>query len=345
MTQYMQDGDASKLAETVDLHPEALLLRPQGHRDRAVSLNNLANALWMQYKHDGNIRKLAETVNLGREALSLFPRGHPRRASSLSNLAITLLTQYKQDGDTGKLAETVGLLRKTLLLRSQGHPDRAHSLSNLANALETHYDQDGDTSKLAEVVDLHREALSLRPQGNPDRGDSLSNLSNSYHTQFKRNGDEDALNHCLLLRRDCLNSWLLGHPNRYTVHDSVARVQLMDSSLFNWAEALNHLMQAMTDNGAPPRQRLISGIQSLRWLEMVSTRHVEQYFYSQRALDVYVAAIQLLPRVAHAGVDLSARLRELSGSEQLCRAAAMRAILLNQLPVAVEVFEEGKAVF
>jgi hypothetical protein len=62
-------------------------------------------------------------------------------------------------------------------------------------------------------------------------------------------------------------------------------------------------------------------------------------------LDVYVAAIQLLPRVAHAGLDLSARLRELSGSEQLCRAAAMQAILLNQLPVAVEVFEEGKAVF
>jgi hypothetical protein len=80
-------------------------------------------------------------------------------------------------------------------------------------------------------------------------------------------------------------------------------------------------------------------------VDVISFRDEQQYLYSELALDVYVEAIQLLPRAAHAGLDLSTRLRELSGSEQLCRAGAMRAMLLGQLPMAVEVYEEGKTVF
>jgi hypothetical protein len=200
-------------------------------------------------------------------------------------------------------------------------------------------------SKLAETVDLLREALLLRPRGNPGRASSLLNLSRSYLAEFERNGDESTLIKILKLQRECLNLWPPGNPHRCDAHYVIARVQLLNSSLFDWAGALNHLMQAMSDNNAPSKNRLVHGIRSLRLVEQTSSRNIVQYFYSQLDLDVYIQAIQLLPRVAHAGMNLSARLRELSGSEQLCRAAAMRAMLLNQLPTAVEVFEEGKTVF
>jgi tetratricopeptide (TPR) repeat protein len=344
-TQYKQDGDISKLAETVDCLREALSLHPQGHPDRAGSLNNLANALRTHYEQDGDTSKLAETVDRHREALLLHPQGHPNHTMSLSNLAIALRTQYEQDGNMSKLAEAVDFHRKALFLRPQGHPDRDHSLVSLANALMTQYEQDGDTSKFAEAVDWHREALSLHPPGHPNHGASLHNLSNSYYIQHQRDGSESALINALNLRRECLDSRILGHPERYSAHYSVADVQLPDSSLFDWAEALDHLIQAMKDDGASPRLRLIRGIESLRRVETASARDIKQYLYSQQALNVYVQAIQLLPRAAHAGLGVSARLRELTGSEQLCRAAAMRAMLLNQLPTAVEVFEEGKAVF
>jgi hypothetical protein len=345
LTQYKQDGDTSKLAEAVDRHREALSLLPQGHPDRAGSLNNLATALMTQYEQDGDMSKLAETVDRHREALSLHPQGHPDRAASLSNLANALMRQYEQDGNMSKLAETVGRHREALSMRPRGHPDRAASLSNLATALMRQYEQDGDTLKLTETVDRHREGLSLHPKGHPNRGVSLNNLSNSYLRQYERDGNESALINALKLRRECLDSRIPGHPKRYGAHHTIAQVQLMNSSLFDWAEALDHLMQAMTDNSASPRQRLIQGIQSLRRVEAASDRDAEQYLYSQQALDVYVHAIQLLPCAAHAGLDVSTRLRALAGSEQLCRAAAMRAMLLNQLPTAVEVFEEGKAVF
>jgi tetratricopeptide (TPR) repeat protein len=343
--QYEQDGDVSKLAETVDRLRDALSLCPEGHPGRAGSLNNLAHALMRHYKQDGNTSKLAETVDLHRQALSLRPEGHPHRANSLNNLASALKTQYEQDGDMSKLAETVDRHREALSLRPEGHPRRAMSLNNLANALITQYEQDGDISKITEMVDRYREALSLRPPGHPDRAGSLNNLSNSYHAQYKRDGSESALINTLKLRRESLDSWIPGHPDRYKAHHSIARLQLMDYPLFNWAEALDHLMQAMKDDSASARLRLVSSIPSLRQVERASLRDIKQYFYSQQALDVYVKAVQLLPRAAHAGLDVSARLRALSGSEQLCRAASMRAMMLNQLPTAVEVFEEGKAVF
>jgi tetratricopeptide (TPR) repeat protein len=345
MRQYKRDGDMAKLAEIVNRHREALSLRPQGHPDRATSLNNLACSLMTQYKADSDMSKLAEMVNLHREAVSLHLQGHPDRGGSLSNLANALMTQYEHDGNMSKLAETVDQLREALFLHPQGHPDRATSLNSLANALRMQYEQDGDMSKFVEAIDCHREALSLRPQGHPSRGDSLNNLSNSYLTLYKHDSRESTLINSLRLRRECLDSWTSGHPNRYKALHHIARVQLRDSSLFNWQEALDHLMQAMLDNNIPPRLRLIEGIQSMQLVEQTSFRDTKQFFCSQQALDVYVETIQLLPRAAHVGLDISARLRELSGSEQLCRAAAMRAMLLDQLPTAVEVFEEGKAVF
>jgi tetratricopeptide (TPR) repeat protein len=342
---YQQDGDISKLVEAISWHREALYLSPQGHPGRPISFNNLATALMRQYEQDGDPKKLVETVDLHRKALSLRPEGHPDRVSSLINLAVTLMWQYKQDGNMSKLIEAVDCQRDALLLSPQGHHDRAVLLDNLAGALTMQYEKDGDVSKLAEAVDWRHEALSLRPRGHPDRGDSLNNLSNNYLAQHEHDGNESALITALELRRECLDSWIPGHPVRHEAHHSIAEVQLMDSSLFDWTKALDHLMQAITDNSATPRLRLIRGIQSLRRVERASARNPKQYFYSQQVLVVYIQAIQLLPRAAHAGLDISVRLRELAGSEQLCRVAAMRAMLLGQLPTAVEVFEEGKAVF
>jgi hypothetical protein len=104
-------------------------------------------------------------------------------------------------------------------------------------------------------------------------------------------------------------------------------------------------MRALTDGHATPRLRLVDAIASLKRVEHVSARDKKQYLLSQPTLDVYLKVIQLLPRVAHVGLDPLTQLRELSGSEQLCRTAATRAVLLNQLTTAIEAYEDGKAVF
>ena len=69
-------------------------------------------------------------------------------------------------------------------------------------------------------------------------------------------------------------------------------------------------------------------------------------FNHEFAMVAYQAAIELLPRVAMLGLDLQSRQRALtSGSDGLARNAAACAIRSGQYDRAVELLEEGRAVF
>ncbi|KAF8490598.1 CHAT domain-containing protein [Gautieria morchelliformis] len=75
------------------------------------------------------------------------------------------------------------------------------------------------------------------------------------------------------------------------------------------------------------------------WARHADSRH-------DSALDAYQAAIELLPRLAMLGLDLSSRQQALtSGTDGLACAAAACAIDSGQFERAVELLEEGRAVF
>jgi hypothetical protein len=249
-------------------------------------------------------------------------------------------------GDMDALAESVLLSREILrLCPPHSNLDRRAALNNLSLALFRHYERTNDMNALAEAKLLCKQALALYSKGQPGRGGLLSNLSDIYCLYFHHDGNQSALEISLDLRREVLDAWPCEHPERYRAHLKIAWIQLSNSSLFTWTEALDHLMQAITDTIASPTKRLYGVIPLLELVDQQSHRDVKHYYYSQPALDVYVKAIELLPHAAHFGLDISTRLRELSGSDRLGRAAAMRAMYLGQLTTAVEAFEEGKAVF
>jgi tetratricopeptide (TPR) repeat protein len=344
LRQCERTKDKDALAEVISLLRQALALHPKGHPYRDEALNNLAGALHFYYEQTGDTVALAELIGLYREALILHPKGHSTYAKSVINLATALLSLYEKAKDTDVLAEAIDLYREALEMHPQGHPNRNDLLNNYATALLSHYEQTGDVVSLLETTSLHHEALALQPQGHYNRGMHLINFFNAQLRQFQLSGNEDALASALEFREQMLNALSHGHLQRYYAHHSIARVLLSGSLVFSWTGALEHLMHAVKDNNASPRKSLRAAIQSLILMEHTSARDM-QFYFSQPALHVYVETIQLLPRAAHAGLDLSDRLHQLSGSEKLCRTAAMRAILLQQTSTAVEIFEEGKAVF
>jgi len=66
----------------------------------------------------------------------------------------------------------------------------------------------------------------------------------------------------------------------------------------------------------------------------------------ESALEAYQAVIEFLPHMAMVGLNLQARWRALtSGSDGLARDAAACAIRSGQYERAVELLEEGRAVF
>ena len=82
------------LQEAIVLDREALDLRPQGHPDRSMSLNNLANRFSALYNQLGAMQDLDKAIVLAREALDLRPQGHPDRSGSLVDLARYLCHRF-----------------------------------------------------------------------------------------------------------------------------------------------------------------------------------------------------------------------------------------------------------
>ena len=108
------------LDEVMTYHHEALTLRPPGHPDRSMSLNNLANALLAHYKQSGSMEDLEEAITYHHEALTLCPPGHPGHCTSLNNLAIVYLTRYEN-------SSMVEDFEESFLLREQAVNDLAAS--------------------------------------------------------------------------------------------------------------------------------------------------------------------------------------------------------------------------
>ncbi|KAG2099630.1 CHAT domain-containing protein [Suillus discolor] len=201
---FLQHGIMSDHDESVELHRDALLLRPPGHPSRSSSLNNLALYLRDKFLQRGIMSDLDESVELYWDALLLRPPGHPSRSSSLNNLALYLRDRFLQRGIMSDLNDSIELHRDALFLCPSGHPDQSVSLNNLALSLQDRFLQRGIMSDLDEAIKLHRDALLLRPPGHSDRSSSLNNLAASLGDRFLQCGIMSDLNDSIELHRDAL---------------------------------------------------------------------------------------------------------------------------------------------
>ncbi|KAG1841209.1 CHAT domain-containing protein [Suillus subluteus] len=159
---------------------EVLALRPVGHTDRSVSLNNLATQLSCHFEHRGNEEDLDRAIALQREVLALRLVGHPDRSSSLNNFAFQLSSHFEHQGNDEDLDQAIALHREALAL----HP----SLNNLAFQLSAHLDQ----------------VLALLPVSHTDRSLSLNNLANQLFSCFEHQGNEEDLDWAIALQREAL---------------------------------------------------------------------------------------------------------------------------------------------
>ncbi|THH14418.1 hypothetical protein EW146_g5907 [Bondarzewia mesenterica] len=360
-TQFFQTGQLSDLEEAVLLHRQALELRLARHPDRPYSLNNLASALLTHFRQTGQLSDLEEAVSLHRQALDLFMAAHPYRSASLNNLANALEIRFNQTGQLGDLEETVSLHRQALELRSAPHPDRSASLNNLANALETRYHRMGQLVDIEEAISLYRQALELRPEPHPDRSASLNNTACVLSTRFHRTGElladlEDAVTfhrQALVLRPEShvyrsasLNNLAKVLSIRFDqtgqIGDLEEAVSLYRQAIEIFPEyhpdlmgSLNNLASALSTRFHQTSHRidLIETVDTFRAAVACISASATQRFLAAKnwarrtdgihesALEAYQAAIQLLPQIVMLGMDL------------------------QSLQEAVELLEEGRAIF
>ncbi|KAF8436217.1 hypothetical protein L210DRAFT_2474093 [Boletus edulis BED1] len=107
----------SDLEEVIILDQEALDLRPQGHPDRTISLNNLALCLSTRYKQLEIMQDLDEAIVLDREAFP--PRPHPDRSTPPDTLTRYLCDRFRSTRQLEDQEELFSLYAQAFELREQ----------------------------------------------------------------------------------------------------------------------------------------------------------------------------------------------------------------------------------
>jgi tetratricopeptide (TPR) repeat protein len=340
-------GDLDALAESVSLLREVLELHPRGHPLRFYALGNLANSLHTRYQLQVLPAALSEAIALRREACQLFPASHPEWWRLITQLAESLVADFRHRRDGCSITEAITLLRQAVLLRPIGHDHRHLSLGNLAEALLAQFDEFRDIACLREAITLQREVLHLRTQGHMQRLEALHRLGHMLSRPESRSWPE-----ALALFYEAVESCPAGHPSRSLLFSDMSKCFLDPSSpYFDLSKGIAHLSEGYSNELSHVNQRLGQAVSDLRVVETAYTGAIEdadaaaKACYTSQILDLHVQVIGLLPRAANFGVDHKTRLQVITGSDEIARNAAARALLLECTPQAVELMEEGRGIF
>jgi tetratricopeptide (TPR) repeat protein len=340
-------GGLSSLAEAECLLREALALRPSGHPLRFRTLNNLACSLQTRYGLQALPTALSEAIALRREALKLVPASHPEWSVVMKDLANSLVVDFRYRRDLSSITEAITLLRRALLLLSVGSPDRHHSMITLAEALLAQFDECKDRACLLEAIAVYHDTLDLCPPGHVDRPETLHRLGHLLSRPECQSWPK-----ALALFCEAVRSCPAGYGARSVLLSDMSKCFLDPASpFFDLGKGISHPSEGYSNELSHVNQRLGQAVSDLRNVETAYIEAMKNAEFSIRdqyaslILDLHAKIIGLLPRAANFGLDHKTRLRVITGSDEISRNAAARAVLLGRISQAVELLEEGRGIF
>ncbi|KAG1758649.1 CHAT domain-containing protein [Suillus occidentalis] len=217
---HLQDIDT-----TISLFHDALVLHPQCHPDRPLSIYNLAVALGWRHNKKSTAVDIREAAQLYHELLPLCPEGTYLRSIVVGPNGVDYVIGSCNNLPKDTSDEGIHLRRIVLKLCPLGHQLRLKALDRFSNALKPRFKRHGNIDHLDEGIQSLREAVSLCLEGHPNRGTYLNNLAMVLNIRFDHQGKPDDLDEAISLYEEALRLCHVGHRYR-------------DSSLSNLGPAL-----------------------------------------------------------------------------------------------------------
>lgn len=334
-------GDISFCERAIRLFREALQLSMHRGQMRVIVTHNLASALFIHYKYTGEPGILAESlVHLRWAHDQILPRA--MRGVVVTNLGEALQQQFEDFGDLLSLEEAVTIYKDWIDQENTGFYDQGRLLHQYAASLYRSPRQMSEsTSNIDEAIHQYRAALLFRPPGHHQRFQTLFELSATLATRFELWGDVEDAATAFDLQKEALTILPPSHPRRAHGVFGLSRLYLLQHSLVSdYSQATRLTISALEDKNCHPQSRLAEALVTLQKFEEIVEAN-----YDNGLLDAYRLTISLLPRVAFFGLNLQSRLRVLAKAGELPSAAAVRAVQMGHVETALEILEEGRAVF
>ncbi|KAJ7141482.1 CHAT domain-containing protein [Mycena epipterygia] len=249
---------------------------------------------------------------------------------NLSNVLTQRFTMTKQREDIDKAIE----IDQEALTVFKPDDNRYHtSLSHLGNSLmiRSIFYEEGTDEDLDESIHAFQKV-----------GTSRKNLASAFELRFKKKRNPEDWKQSLHLLNQELDSHNPHNPHRAACLSQLAMLYIMDDAPeYNMATALQYRLEALEDDAATPQGRLGNSA----WMfNHINIKTLDTHTRSL-LLKVLITTMHLLPRAADFSMNLNYRLEALQREDEVVIQAASQALVLDQPGLALEIMEEGRAIF
>lgn len=338
-------GWAEDLDQGVLLLRKRLAISPDSSTIRTYALQSLGDALRKRYDWEKKLDDLEESIELCQECLNLCSSLNiSTNFINVFQLVEALSKYYEETGSRSKLMLASELCKKWLLVKENtpiGYIQ--HNFLLQCGKVFMHLNAlDQGSHYLDTAISYFEEALQITSQDHTGKGDVLIELAAALTLRLtKLCADADGSKAKLHLE-DALKLLPLGRAHRASALFKLAELHL--SRLENH-EALLRLTEALADDHQNAQMRLTSAIKILALIDAQMDERKELSSVRNMLLSAYRQAVELLPRVAYFGLDMASRLQALTRSDKLAADGAAHALNLQRPGVAIEMLEQGRAVF
>jgi tetratricopeptide (TPR) repeat protein len=345
LARYENSDAPEDLDQAIEAGRAALAGMPADGPGRPAALGNLCGALRVRYEAVGAQADVDEAVAVGREAVESAPADDPQRWVFLSNLGLALQARSERTTSPSDLDEAIACLRGAVRAMHDGHPARAGILSNVSAALRERFERTQESRDLDDAVAVGQAAVAATPRGHPGLGMHQSNLSLALRVRFGRTADPADLEAAFQAALAAEAMVPAAHPGRALVLINLGLICYDRSGQDHLpaAERADRLRQA--------RQALRQAATSPT--AMLSTRLHAAAAWGEAAAELgdwpdavrgYAMAVELLVRLAWAGLDRGDRLRILANYLTLGADAFASALRAGDPATAIELLEQARGV-
>lgn len=340
-------GNLGDIEESIRMKRECLAMTSPGNTRRGLFLINLADTVRMGYDIMGRDNDLKEAMMLFREAVQTLPEGHHDHSLALFGLIGVLEQRFDASGQIDDLIEAMNIQQPWFENPdNESNSQQSDFAETAARVYRRYFEQTGDYDSLQNSVRYLFKSVELRKEGHLSLYRSLHELALALRVRFLVWREQEDLQRAVDYQYRALKLLPKGHFEYAQLLSGAAHLHLMHNTpFFDPYLSVELLAEALSDTSRSARLRLVDCLPVFEAMEQLFQIVAIDLDLRHQVLSLYKTAVSLLPRAACFSLDVRSRLRVIEKSDWLGRAAGIHSIIFSRVENAVEILEQGRAVF
>jgi tetratricopeptide (TPR) repeat protein len=344
--QFRLDGDVSHLEEASQLYHQASDILSKDCIERPFIISCLAASLGLRFRETGDISELNRAIDLDTQVVAALRPLTSHYTYCTLQMVSHLCLRFEVLRGNDDLKKAITVAEELFQSLPGGYINRLSSILALAKArllraIDDNYSGDVDLTTqllLSDPDELSRS--SLGPE-------SLRTLAACYVVKWRQSSD---VNYTLRARdtiKEALESFSPDYYEQFqSLIDAAGLYMEHGTPYYDINVALQYLSDAVRSTRRDVRSK-IQGVK--RILTRLVMEHHDLFTMTSstsfKLLDIIGNAVALLPRIAFFGIHPYSRLQSLKEGQSIAMTGASLALNLSQPERALEIMEQGRAIF